>query len=97
VAKIYVGSTVVQSTSAASIVDTGTTWLLIPYDVYNAFNTLTGAKPGPYGYPSWTTRPTENLTFNIGGTNFTLTPEDYIIPPAQLSNWSELTSHTFIF
>jgi hypothetical protein len=90
VAAMSVGSTVIQSTSLPALVDTGTTWLMLPYDSYQAFLTATGGEQGPFGYSSWVTPPTETLTISIGGTNFTLTPEQYLITPEQLPNWGEL-------
>jgi hypothetical protein len=62
---------------------------MLPYYVYSAFLTATGGSQGPESYSSWPSPPTETLTFNIAGSNITLTPAQYLITPEQLSNYSK--------
>jgi hypothetical protein len=91
VAEVWIGSTLIQSASAGALVDSGTTWLTLPYNLHTAFLTATGGYQGPVGLIAWPTAPTETFTFSIAGSNITLTPEQYLIPAEQLDNWSEPT------
>ncbi|KAF8143521.1 putative cathepsin E [Mycena galopus ATCC 62051] len=71
-----------------SVVDTGTTLVIIPTTAYNAFLSASGGKTdASTGFSSWTTLPTNDLTFTIGGIPFTLTPSQYTIPTAQYAFW----------
>ncbi|KAF8180911.1 aspartic peptidase domain-containing protein [Mycena galopus ATCC 62051] len=71
-----------------SVVDTGTTLVYIPTAAYNAFLSASGGKTdASTGFASWTTFPTENLAFTIGGVPFTLTPSQYVIPTTQYALW----------
>jgi hypothetical protein len=81
----YNGKSIGKANSA--IVDTGTTLIYIPTDAYNAFVKATGgAADSASGLLSFTKKPTENLVFSIAGTDFPLTPDQYLIPQAQYTN-----------
>ncbi|KAF8174814.1 aspartic peptidase domain-containing protein [Mycena galopus ATCC 62051] len=81
--------------SASAIVDTGTTLIYIPTAAYNSFLSASGGKTdSETGLASWTTLPTENFAFTIGGVSFPLTPAQFTIPTAQYDVWG-LTSGKF--
>jgi hypothetical protein len=42
-----------------------------------------------------TKAPTSNLAFTIGGTTFTLTPSEYLVPKAQYALWGFSTSRYY--
>jgi len=74
--------------SGSAIVDTGTTLIYIPTTAYNKFLTASGGKTdSSTGLPIYTTEPTSNFSFTIGGTVFSLTPAEYLIPKAQYTVW----------
>ncbi|KAF7321189.1 Aspartic protease [Mycena chlorophos] len=74
--------------SASAIVDTGTTLIYIPTATYNTFSSDTGGKTdSSSGLLSWSSLPTGNFGFTIGGVSYTLTPAQYTIPQAQYSVW----------
>ncbi|KAJ7259994.1 putative aspartic protease [Mycena haematopus] len=74
--------------SANAIVDTGTTLIYIPTAAYNSFLSASGGKTdSSTGLASWTTLPTKNFAFTIGGVSFSLTPSQFTIPQAQYSVW----------
>ncbi|KAJ7729191.1 putative aspartic protease [Mycena metata] len=82
------GSTSLGTTAASGIVDTGTTLLYVPTAVYNKFLTASKGKlDNTSGLVKFTTKPTSNFTFVVGGTTYTLTPAQYLIATAQYSNW----------
>ncbi|KAJ7030601.1 aspartic peptidase domain-containing protein [Mycena alexandri] len=100
VSKFAFGSTSLGTTTASGIVDTGTTLFYVPTAVYNKFLTASKGKiDSTSGLVKFTTKPTKNFTFVIGGTTFTLTPAQYLIAKAQYSNWGISSSsgyYTFI-
>ncbi|KAJ6472484.1 aspartic peptidase domain-containing protein [Mycena sanguinolenta] len=74
--------------SASAIVDTGTTLIYIPTAAYNSFLSASGGKTdSSTGLASWTTLPTANFAFTIGGVSFSLTPSQFTIPTAQYDVW----------
>ncbi|KAF8177288.1 putative cathepsin E [Mycena galopus ATCC 62051] len=74
--------------SASAIVDTGTTLIYIPTAAYNSFLSASGGKTDSVtGLASWTTLPTANFAFTIGGVSFALTPAQFTIPTAQYDVW----------
>ncbi|KAJ7720802.1 putative cathepsin E [Mycena metata] len=88
VSKFKFGSTSLGTAAASGIVDTGTTLLYVPTAVYDKFLTASGGKAdSTSGLVKFTTKPTSSFSFVVGGTTFTLTPAQYIIPSAQHSNW----------
>ncbi|KAJ7023467.1 aspartic peptidase domain-containing protein [Mycena alexandri] len=88
VSKFAFGSTSLGTTTASGIVDTGTTLFYVPTAVYNKFLTASKGKlDNTSGLVKFTTKPTSNFTFVIGGTTFTLTPAQYLIATAQYANW----------
>ncbi|KAJ7028305.1 aspartic peptidase domain-containing protein [Mycena alexandri] len=69
------GSTSLGTTAASGIVDTGTTLLYVSTAVYHKFLTASKGKlDNTSGLVKFTTKPTSNFTFVVGGT-------------AQYSNW----------
>ncbi|KAJ7258382.1 aspartic peptidase domain-containing protein [Mycena haematopus] len=82
--------------SASAIVDTGTTLIFIPTAAYNAFLKASGGKTdSSTGLASWTTLPTANFAFVIGGVSFSLTPSQFTIPQAQLADFGLPTGKFF--
>ncbi|KAJ7726319.1 putative aspartic protease [Mycena maculata] len=82
------GSTSLGTTTASGIVDTGTTLFYIPTATYDKFLTASDGKlDSTTGLVKYTTKPTADFTFVVGGTTYTLTPTDYLVPTAQYSNW----------
>ena len=67
----------------------GTTELFLPTPVYRAFLDQSGGFEGPFGLTRFPTLPTGTFTFTIAGVNITLTPDQYLITPEQLPNWSK--------
>jgi hypothetical protein len=89
VSSISTGSTSLMNTSHPAMVDTGTTFTYIPQDAYYAFLEATGGIDDPdLEVPYWTTPPKASITLTIGGTPFTLTPSQYLIPAAQVNDLS---------
>jgi len=85
VSSIKYGSTSVLGSNGA-IVDTGTTLIYIPTTGYNKFLSAAGGKTdSSSGLAKFMTKPTGNLVFSIGGTSFTLTPAQYLVPTAEYS------------
>jgi len=88
VSKFAFGSTSLGTTTASGIVDTGTTLLYVPTTIYTKFLSTSGGKlDNNSGLVKFTTKPTSNFSFVVGGTTFTLTPTQYLVPTAQYSNW----------
>jgi len=87
VTSITFGSTTLSG-AANAIVDTGTTLIFIPTAAYNAFLSASGGTTdATTGLASWTTEPTSNFAFNIGGVSRTLTPSQFLIPQAQFTDF----------
>ncbi|KAJ7617169.1 putative cathepsin E [Roridomyces roridus] len=86
--KFAFGGTSLGTSTASGIVDTGTTLIYIPTTLYTKFLSTAGGKlDNASGLVKFTTKPTANFTFVIGGTTFTLTPTQYLVPTAQYDNW----------
>ncbi|KAJ6492302.1 aspartic peptidase domain-containing protein [Mycena sanguinolenta] len=65
--------------SANAIVDTGTTFIFLPVAAYDAFLSASdGETDASTGVASWSTLPTADLAFTIGG---------FTIPAAQHADW----------
>lgn len=80
-ARITVGSTTVSG-SANAIADTGTSLLAGPTSVMTAINKMLGGTSLPTGETILTCSTISSLpivTINIDGTNFPLTPENYVL------------------
>jgi len=74
-----------------AIADTGTSLLALPHEEARAINHLIGAKPVPGG--EWTVDCSRlasmpNVTFSIGGRDFVLRAEDYVL---EVSSWGSKT------
>jgi hypothetical protein len=83
----YNGASVGGSTSNA-IVDTGTTLIYIPSATYTKFASASGGRTdSSTGLLKYTTKPTGNFAFTIGGKSFALTPAQYLIPAAEAANF----------
>jgi hypothetical protein len=90
VSSITYGSTTLLNVTHPVIVDTGTTFTYIPESAFDLFINITGGAVDPNtSITYWTSPPTGNLAFTIGGKPFTLTPSQYVIPPAQLAGLSK--------
>jgi len=82
------GSTSLGSGSASGIVDTGTTLVYIPTTDFNKFLSASGGKlDSTTGLAKFTTKPTQNFSFVVGGATYTMTPAQYLVPTAQYTNW----------
>jgi hypothetical protein len=87
IASFSYGSSVLAS-GATGIVDTGTTLIYIPTSAYNAFLSAAGGKSdSSSGLASFTKKPTQNFNIKFGSTTYALTPDQYLIPQAQYSNF----------
>ncbi|KAH7357065.1 putative aspartic protease [Rhexocercosporidium sp. MPI-PUGE-AT-0058] len=94
IAKFTYGTTTLAS-SVTGIVDTGTTLIYIPTSAYNAFLSATGGKTdSSSGLAIFTKKPTSNFGITFGSTTYTLTPDQYLVPTAQYTNFG-LTSGKF--
>jgi hypothetical protein len=70
--------------STSAIVDTGTTLILLSQSVYSKFLSASGGKSdSETGLTKFSKKPTGSLTFTIGGTQFTMSPSQYLISSAQ--------------
>ncbi|KAJ7678780.1 putative cathepsin E [Mycena rosella] len=78
VSKFAFGSTSLGTTTASGIVDTGTTLLYVPTTIYTKFLSTSGGKLD---------NNSGLVNFVVGGTTFSLTPTQYLVPTAQYSNW----------
>jgi Eukaryotic aspartyl protease len=92
ISKIAYGTTSVSSASLPGIVDTGTTLIYLQTSTYTAlYKNISGYKldstTGLVVIPSSSYSSLKSITFTIGGTAFTLTPAEYILPQAQVSAW----------
>ncbi|KAJ7680134.1 putative aspartic protease [Mycena rosella] len=66
----------------------GNTLLYVPTTIYTKFLSTSGGKlDNNSGLVKFTTKPTSNFSFVVGGTTFSLTPTQYLVPTAQYSNW----------
>ncbi|CAO3695755.1 unnamed protein product [Umbelopsis ramanniana] len=92
VSKIAYGTTSVSTASLPGIVDTGTTLIYLQTSTYTAlYKNISGYKldstTGLVVIPASSYSSLKNISFTIGGTVFTLTPAEYILPQAQVANW----------
>ncbi|KAI8579385.1 hypothetical protein K450DRAFT_241870 [Umbelopsis ramanniana AG] len=92
ISKIAYGTTSVSTASLPGIVDTGTTLIYLQTSTYTAlYKNISGYKldstTGLVVIPSSSYSSLKNISFTIGGTAFTLTPAEYILPQAQVSAW----------
>ncbi|KAF9996750.1 hypothetical protein BGZ80_009387 [Entomortierella chlamydospora] len=90
VSSITYGTSKVSSTTHG-IVDTGTTLILLSDSSVKAlYKNIRGAaldnNSGLYTIPSSQVSKLNNITFTIGGTDFTLTPAQYLVPDNQVAN-----------
>ncbi|KAF7980973.1 hypothetical protein HWV62_35772 [Athelia sp. TMB] len=70
-----------------AIVDTGTTLIYIPSSAYNSFLSVGGGTTDIFsGLAKFDTKPTQTFSFTIGGKDFDLTPDQYLVPTAQYDN-----------
>ncbi|KAI8061768.1 aspartic peptidase domain-containing protein [Gongronella butleri] len=86
------GQTVLQTSTVAGIVDTGTTLIQLGTDIYNAFaNQIPGATidkdVGLLEIPASSYPNLSNVSFTIGGAAFSLSPAQYIMPQNQIANF----------
>ena len=73
--------------SLPAIVDTGTTLIYIPSSTYSSFLSVGGGTTDIFsGLAKFDSKPTETFSFTIGGKNFDLTPDQYLVPTAQYHN-----------
>lgn len=80
--------TKVLASGATGIVDTGTTLIYIPTSAYNAFlSAAGGTSDSSSGLAAFTRKPTQNFNIKFGSTTYSLTPDQYLIPQAQYSNF----------
>ncbi|KAG8694113.1 hypothetical protein FRC09_010053 [Ceratobasidium sp. 395] len=85
VAKVSYGSTVLAQ-AVPAIVDTGTTLTYLPSSAFRSFLTVAeGGIDRWSGLPTFSSKPTQNITLVIANRSFTLTPEQYLVPPARYS------------
>lgn len=87
VSKVTYGGTSISGSSSA-IVDTGTTLIYLPSAAYSSFLSAAGGTTDIFsGLAKFDSKPTGTISFTIGGTAFSLTPAQYLIPTAQYSNF----------
>jgi hypothetical protein len=88
VSEFKFGTTTVGSSSYSGIVDTGTTLIYVPTAVYTKYLKASGGKlDATTGLVKTTKKPTKNFSLVVGGTTFTLTPDQYLVPEAQYTNF----------
>ncbi|KAJ7636405.1 putative cathepsin E [Roridomyces roridus] len=79
-----------STASYSGFVDTGTTLILLPSPVFTAFLNLTKGSVDPstgfIAFPA-NGKPTHDVSFVVGGTTFTMTPEQYLLPETQYASW----------
>ncbi|KAF9202350.1 hypothetical protein BGZ49_007479 [Haplosporangium sp. Z 27] len=99
VSSITYGTSKVSSITHG-IVDTGTTLILLSSTAATAlYNDIPGAKfdknIGLYTIPSSQVSKLKNITFTIGGNQFTMTPSQYLVPANQLGNFGFPANATY--
>ncbi|KAI8597926.1 aspartic peptidase domain-containing protein [Dissophora ornata] len=82
----------VATTGGAGIVDTGTTLILLQQNILsNVFSEVPGAafdnNSGLYAIPHGQLKKLKDITFTIGGKPFTLSPQQYLVPKNQYTNF----------
>lgn len=80
--------TVAIGTGLTAMVDTGTDVILLPTSVFSAFmKTSGGFNDRINNIAVFSTKPTSNFEITLGQTTYTLTPDQYLLPMAQYSNF----------
>ncbi|KAH8689322.1 aspartic protease [Talaromyces proteolyticus] len=83
---IILGSDVTKLDNYGAVIDTGTSLIAMPSDLAAAFNQKIGAtqllSTGEYTINCANRNSLPDLTFNLGGINFTLSPTEYILDNA---------------
>jgi hypothetical protein len=92
ISSITFGSTTIMTTSHPAILDTGTAFPVLPGVVFDAMMTAAGGGGVDSDFPSvfgefayFNKMPTQNIVFHFNGHSVTLTPQQYMVPPAQAS------------
>jgi hypothetical protein len=93
ISSITFGSTTIMSTSHPALMDTGTTFPVLPGAVFDAMIAAAGGGGVDNNFPSifgafayFNTMPTQNIVFHFNGHSVTLTPSQYMVPPDQAHN-----------
>jgi len=88
VGTVTYGSTTLLASGDGAIVDTGTTLIYLPVLAYEKFLSATGGTTdSSSGLAAFSKAPTETVSISIGGTEFTLTPAQYLVPTAQFADF----------
>ena len=74
------GDEVFDVNTAGAIVDTGTSLIAVPKDVSRAIHKSMGGFPFINGLHVIRCNRAKDLTFNLGGKEYTLTGEQYVMP-----------------
>ncbi|KAF8317957.1 putative aspartyl protease [Clavulina sp. PMI_390] len=87
IGSVTCGSTsLISSTSA--MIDTGTTFILMPPDMFKNFLAVTnGTTTKGDHLTRFSTRPTSIIMINIGSTSYPLTPMQYLIPGSEYGSY----------
>jgi hypothetical protein len=82
-----------MSVSHPAVLDTGTTFPVLPGAVFDAMIAAAGGGGVDTNFPSifgafafFDNMPTKNINFNFNGHTVSLTPAQYVVPPAQAQN-----------
>jgi hypothetical protein len=93
ISSITFGSTTIMSTSHPAIMDTGTTFPVLPGAVFDAMIAAAGGGGVDTNFPSvfgafayFNNVPTQNIVFHFNGHSVTLTPSQYMVPADQAHN-----------
>ncbi|KAM3583976.1 hypothetical protein VKS41_003942 [Umbelopsis sp. WA50703] len=100
ISKIAYGTTTVSSSSLPGIVDTGTTLIYFQTSTYKAlYKNVPGytldSNTGLVKIPASSYSGLKNVVLTIGGTSFTLTPAEYILPQAQVASWGGVAGNYY--
>jgi hypothetical protein len=74
--------------------------IYLPTSIYDKFvDDSDGAYDDETGLVRYSSKPTGDLVLTIGGTEFTLTPDDYLLPQEQYENWGivSTSSHYYTY
>jgi hypothetical protein len=77
---VMLGDEVLDVNKAGAVVDTGTSLIAVPKDVSNAIHKSMGGFPFINGLHLIRCKRAKDLTFNLGGKEYTLTGEQYVMP-----------------
>jgi len=80
---VSIGGQTVMSSPMSAILDTGTSLLTVPNAFINQINSIIGLKNDDNSIPCSSIASMPTMTLMIGGTPFTLTPNDYILKVSQ--------------